>query len=283
MSPRPITPARDTVTLDTGNWVRGREFRNWRPEGTRDHLLIYTHRGRGRIGHAGRFTLVKPGQWLIFRPQTPQDYQSAFDPEHPRRPAAWGLIWIHVHPPPDWRALLDWPDIAPGIGVLHLEDTATRDVVKSALEEMVEHNRAARPRGKALAMNALERALLLADRARTDRAPTLLDPRLRPVLDLIHQRYNQPWTIEDLAAAAHLSPSRFAHLFREQLGLTPLNYIEGQRLQRARQLLEHTGLTIGQVAAEVGYDDAFYFSRRFRRSTGFSPRDYRQHAAPQGR
>jgi AraC-like DNA-binding protein len=53
-----------------------------------------------------------------------------------------------------------------------------------------------------------------------------------------------------------------------------------QRINRARQLLELTAMSIKEIAAEVGYENPFYFSLRFKKQTGTSPRDYRQKQIP---
>jgi len=66
-----------------------------------------------------------------------------------------------------------------------------------------------------------------------------------------------------------------AHLFREQIGVPPRQYLEELRLQRAAQLLRSTGLPVGEIAAETGYANAFYFSSRFRKMFGKSPSEYR--------
>ena len=106
-----------------------------------------------------------------------------------------------------------------------------------------------------------------------------VDPRISEVLDLICRQLDRPFSISELARLCHLSPSRFAHLFREQLDMTPLQFIERQRIERARKLLEHTGHTIASISQQVGFESAFYFSRRFKLATGSSPRDYRRRAS----
>ena len=58
--------------------------------------------------------------------------------------------------------------------------------------------------------------------------------------------------------------------------MTPQQFLEQQRLDRARQLLELSGRSIGDIAADVGFDNPFYFTLRFKRLTGLSPRDYRK-------
>ena len=83
-------------------------------------------------------------------------------------------------------------------------------------------------------------------------------------------------TVEGLAARVNLSRSRFAHLFKAQVGVPPGRYLREQRLRHARRLLETTFLSVKQVMAEVGINDPSHFSRDFQRAFGTSPRAWRQ-------
>jgi transcriptional regulator GlxA family with amidase domain len=78
------------------------------------------------------------------------------------------------------------------------------------------------------------------------------------------------------AVARHLamSPSHFAHTFREVAGLAPMQYLKQVRLARARSLLLAEGLSAGAVAGRVGYASASHFSRDFKRSFGLAPTRY---------
>ena len=109
------------------------------------------------------------------------------------------------------------------------------------------------------------------------------DTRIARVRETMHQRLAERWRIDSLAALAGLSPSRFAHLFRGLVGLSPLRYLQRLRLDRARQLLESTSDPIAEVMRSVGYADASHFSKDFRRHFGAGPREYRRdHRVDQG-
>jgi AraC family transcriptional regulator, arabinose operon regulatory protein len=86
----------------------------------------------------------------------------------------------------------------------------------------------------------------------------------------------EPFSEERLARAAGLSASRLRHLFRAQTGNSPRRFLEEQRLRRARDLLALSRQTIGEIAAELGFANPFYFTLRFKRQTGESPRAFRQ-------
>jgi AraC-like DNA-binding protein len=81
---------------------------------------------------------------------------------------------------------------------------------------------------------------------------------------------------EDLAAAAGLSPSHFNRLFRQWSGHSPAEYLRRLRIEKARQLLADVDLSIKQIAARTGFDDAYHFSKVFRRIDGLPPTRYRQ-------
>lgn len=90
-----------------------------------------------------------------------------------------------------------------------------------------------------------------------------------------HSRTNL--LLSDVAEAVHLSPSHLGHLFRLRHGVSFIRYLTDLRIEKAKQLLASTDLTIAAIAGLVGYDDATYFHRVFRRVTGLTPTAYRQH------
>lgn len=106
------------------------------------------------------------------------------------------------------------------------------------------------------------------------RAPGM-DHRVALVIDLLKERLHAPIDFETIAAEVGLSPSRFAFLFREAVGLPPAAYLHGMRLERARLLIESTDLRVSEVMRQVGLSDPSHFSRDFRNAHGLSPRGYR--------
>lgn len=86
----------------------------------------------------------------------------------------------------------------------------------------------------------------------------------------------RPWRTEELAALAGLSVQHFSALFRRRTGRTPMDYLARLRVQAACRQLAATERSVGAIAADVGYGDAFYFSRRFRCVMGCSPREFRR-------
>ncbi len=105
------------------------------------------------------------------------------------------------------------------------------------------------------------------------------DAAVRRAVSAMHEDCAHPWTLEELAARAGLSRSVLAERFRSAMGDTPLAYLRTVRLQKAMRLLSETSHHLEQVAREVGYQDAFGFSKVFKRTLGLSPREFRQRDA----
>jgi AraC-like DNA-binding protein len=89
------------------------------------------------------------------------------------------------------------------------------------------------------------------------------------------EHLNQPLQVAKLAETAHTSPSHFFVLFKRWVGLSPIDYFIRLRMRRACRLLAATSLSVKEVAAALGYDDPFYFSRVFKSVNGTPPTDYR--------
>jgi AraC-like DNA-binding protein len=117
----------------------------------------------------------------------------------------------------------------------------------------------------------------------TNRAQLKAAQRIDVSLRYMMRHLNQPMKVSVLSAMAGLSESSFFVLFKSATGLTPLDFFIRARMRRAGELLEETTLKIKEIAATLGYDDQFYFSRLFKLVHGVPPREYRagKHDEPQ--
>lgn len=103
----------------------------------------------------------------------------------------------------------------------------------------------------------------------------------------INQHFREPVSLEDVAREVHLSPFYLSRLFKEKEGVNFVDYLTRLRLEEAKKLLAQTNDTVAAIAEQVGYAEANYFSRIFRRHFGMSPSEYRERrfraaAEPQG-
>ena len=91
----------------------------------------------------------------------------------------------------------------------------------------------------------------------------------------IQEHYTENITLEELSRVADRNPQYISNLFSKTCGMSLKEYITCLRVEAAKRMLRSTSIPIGEVALAVGYSDAKYFSRIFQKSTGKSPREYR--------
>ncbi len=94
------------------------------------------------------------------------------------------------------------------------------------------------------------------------------------VKNYIKQNLKNNITRADLASLVYLHPDYLSHIFRKQTGASLREYIINQRILRAKYLLSHTTLNISVIALECGYDNAAYFSKIFKKTTGMTPKSF---------
>jgi len=233
---------------------------------------MYTLAGSGLYRFAGSEYRSRAGDITVYRPNYFQDYQ--FSP-HAQK---WNLLYAHFQPRMEWLDWLDWPELTPGLMMLNLSEQEIRQRVILRLKEMVQSQTRSQARREIFGQNALEEVLLWCDSINPRQTSSFVDPRIRKGMDFLTTHLAEPFSEERLAFSAGLSPSRLRHLFRSQVGDSPRHFLEKQRLRRAKDLLALSRQTISEIALELGFASPFYFSLRFKKSTGESPRAFRDRA-----
>jgi AraC-like DNA-binding protein len=99
---------------------------------------------------------------------------------------------------------------------------------------------------------------------------------LQRAIERMRLFYFQPQTVAGLAREAGMSPSHFARQFKAALGTSPIDWLRHERIQQAKRRLGDTSESIQRIAEQVGYNDRFFFSKDFKRITGFAPREFRR-------
>lgn len=102
-----------------------------------------------------------------------------------------------------------------------------------------------------------------------------MDIRVRQVITLLSQDLSRNVDIKALASSVDLSASRLRHLFKDETGLTPAQYLKRLRLERARELMEGSFLRVKEVMPQLGITDESHFVRDFKKTHGLPPIRYR--------
>lgn len=256
------------ASLIVGHWNERTGYWTARHKGATSWLAILTLDGFGKFVHREGSFEAKRGDIVLMRPKRMHEYGTSPGCKE------WNFQWAHFHLRPHWLSLLQWTQIGPG---MMREQLAEDDliVVSEAIEKSLETTHQSGRFADALALNYLERALIMvASRSSVSQGPKI-DSRIKAVITHMQRDLSSPLSIPDLAESVGISESRLAHLFSQETGIPPRKYMENLRLERSKQLLELTDMTIREIAHSLGFVSEFYFSQRFQGATGERPSAYR--------
>lgn len=239
----------------------------WGP-GIRDHYLIhYISAGRGTYTVLDRTFQLQEGDAFLIYPGMAVSYQADM-----RRP--WSYEWVGFAGT-DARPILDMTDFSPESLVL-TAPAYGKDLQKHLRRINQAFGNTFR---ESISMTGELYSLLalLVGGSSRDRTARGRDAEtVRSAVQFIEQRYSYAISVEDVADYVGVSRSTLFRVFTRQMGLSPKEYLDNYRIDKARFLLRHSELTIGAIAVSVGYDNGLYFSKAFKKITGQTPSSYRQ-------
>jgi AraC-like DNA-binding protein len=102
------------------------------------------------------------------------------------------------------------------------------------------------------------------------------DKRISIIEEKISSNFQKRWKMEELAEIVNLSKSRFEKLFKQELKISPMQFIKHLRLEKAKELLKTTLLTVKEIGFAVGINDQSGFVRDFKKKYGLTPTEYRK-------
>ena len=242
-----------------------------RANGADDWILIYSLTGRGEILLGKEWRPLDANSAMLIEPGTFHHYRTQAQAGH------WELIWAHFSPPANWKHYLQWPEGWPGNRLIDRCNEIYQEKIRHALTSMVDWQSSPLAEGPALAVNALEQAILLIRASAPGGSNrTVIGPRIQKALDCIHAHFTEPLPLKMIAEASGLSISRFSARFKDTLDTSAMAYVEKLRLNEAASRLIQTRYSIASIAESCGFNNSFYFSLRFKRYFDCSPMEYRR-------
>ncbi len=252
---------------DIGYFPNAADHYRSRPNGCSQYILMYCVSGSGWISVDSKKHEVKANQYFIIPAGKPHSYGSnATNP--------WTIYWIHytgTQAPHYSFSQEEVRNITPS-------HTDRIDDRLTLFEEMMQNLEMGYSMDNLSYVNVclihfLASFVYLAQyrHIRSIKAPDTVEQSIHFMKNKLHTKLN----LEVLAREAGLSASHYALMFKQKTGRAPVDYLIQLRVQKACQLLDHSALRIKEIAMQVGYDDAYYFSRIFKKLMNLSPRDYR--------
>ena len=259
---RPVTQR--LLVTDAGYFPRAAAHGRIRPAGAAEAIVIVCTHGGGWVMQEGRRFPVASGDAVVLPPDRAHSYLA--DEDDP-----WTIWWLHATGTdvPELVTQIRGPEDDP---VVHLHDVFTAVALIEQAVALLEADETTGTllRASGAAWHLL--AILAADRLRRERHTA---DRIHVVQEYLRDNLSSAVPVSELARLAELSTSHFSALFKASTGYSVVDYLKRLRSARARELLVTTDLSIAEIAAQVGYSDAFYFSRQFRAINGTSPTQFR--------
>lgn len=232
------------------------------PRSANHYLLNYVYEGTADFWCQGRKSVVSAGTFYVMFPNTDMHYQT-------RKDTAWSIQWVVVDGK-QVETFLSELEITPENPFLRVADTAR---LRATFDSIFEHTQIDTFRDKMLCFSYLYQmfAQLLEQKQSSGR------PRvIHQAEEYIRLHLTENLTISQIASRFYLNSNYFAKLFKAEVGVTPLYYINQKRIEKGKYLLEHTQFSIGEISGETGFSDELYFSRVFKKYAGMSPLAYRK-------
>ena len=239
------------------------------PEGRNDYQLLYIAAGKGYFYFKGskKATVVEKGNMVLFRPKEPQVYYYyAKDKTE--------VYWVHFT---GWKVeqYLDsyelpkkenvfFTGVSPDypwiynqiIRELQLQRVNYEDVIKLFMHHI---------------FLTISRYIKEGKQAKNE---TISD--IERAVHYFNENYNKPISIEQYAEEHLMSVNWFIHNFKEVMNVPPMQYIVSLRISAAKGYLENSDKNINEISNIVGYENALYFSRLFKKYTGMTPSEYKK-------
>ncbi len=232
------------------------------PTGRHDFYLLYIVGGTLYMSFPDGEKKLTAGHFIVIPPNTPYKY-------HCREEDMLTYLWVHFTGYDARRRYEQYGiEAYPGINKI----TADGKIVArfNSMFESFANNDGFRKAELALLLERL--FLSLGRRLSAENAIK----SMKASLGYIHANYNTPIKIPELAKLENLSVSRYNTVFRESIGTSPTEYICSVRMSAACELLSSTDLSVMEISANVGYSDAHFFSKMFKKKVGLAPIDYRK-------
>jgi AraC-like DNA-binding protein len=210
---------------------------------------------------------VQPGEAMVIPARTPHGYGA--DESDP-----WSIYWFHF----TGRRSLSFLELLEANRQVRLLRVGLNDSLVELFQELLRLRQEGYSQTDLRIHSTIGARLLLTLVKLKQEGGEHLAQELTPVeraARFMKDNLRRSLTLEELAAAAGLSITHFNRLFKAATGFTPITYFTHLKIMHASRLLDATEHKIAAIAAELGFEDPYTFSRVFKRVTGKSPANYR--------
>lgn len=232
-----------------------------------DYYLIYLVNGVGHYRIGDEYQTVQSGNIILYKSLEDQDYYYIGEEKAE-------LYWIHFT-----GNAVEQQLISLGLGDKHIYQVGIQTECIQLFERMIHEINIKNPAYHSLCISYLLQILSLFSREallNSKGQRVFKNSDIEDVIKKMHLEYQQDHSIGYYADSCNLSIYQFIRKFQKSMQLSPARYIEKIRVDKGKELLSDTDLTISEISNVIGFNDPFYFSKVFKKSTGLNPLAFRK-------
>lgn len=254
---------KETYLTEIGYYPNAKYHYRERMQGVEEYILIYCLEGQGIIEIPNKTISLNRGDiFCIPKKISHRYYANQKDP--------WSILWMHFNTELNIEFGLDKEQMIAAHAIERYS------LLQSHFIDLFELGEKAKSLETSICTSQLLRLVLSEIYYLTDTlASQQKNSYLSRCITYMNDNINQPLTLNNLAAHLEISASYLSAIFKSYTDRSPIDYFIDMRIEQACKYLKLSELRIYEVAKKVGYNDPYYFSRQFKKTTGYSPREYR--------
>ncbi len=264
-------PANFRVIRMGTKYYHERDYVLFRPKGIADYIFI-DFLNPAELSFNDQMHIVQPGNCIFFKPWMRYEVKG--------HDTGLGNDWLHFQGEEVENILACY-----GLPLNEIIPTVNTSYVREILEKIEgEIRESIIPHRNRLVEILFETLCINISRSVHAETALKLSPSKKEHLESfrklrieILENFQRDWTVEDMADNVYVSHSRFAVLYKEFFGVSPIAELLHTRIEHAKWLLTNTTTAINDIAGQCGFKNVYYFSRKFRELVGCPPSRYYTH------
>jgi AraC-like DNA-binding protein len=264
---------KSSIILNSPRFIATKEINQNNPNWFKQHYdtdyteIIYIQGGNGHFIFEEKHFVGQEGDLIIFNPFSKIEGKSCVD--NPLKGISVNFSNLHINGR-DKGCLTDSTDIP----IIHLQEEKMEIV--NFLNAILSEYHTKHAGYQDIISSILQTVIIKITRLLKNANHHSISSVCLEVKKYIEDNFRQELTLNDLANLVYVSPYHLAHVFKEEVGLPPIQYMIQCRIEEAKRLLEHSNLSVKEIASIIGYENSNYFNLLFKKVTGNPPGKFRK-------
>ncbi|MDN3019415.1 AraC family transcriptional regulator [Paenibacillus sp. BSR1-1] len=261
------------ILLDSPRFMAASKFNSKNPMEFKRHTdadcteIIFIEHGRSDFKFEANRFVGKEGDLIILNPSSKIEGKHNID--DPLKGIS--ICFSNLHIKGNQKGFLIEPKVLP---VIHLQEE--KGEIQNYLNAILSEYDAKRAGYQDIISSILQTVVIKVTRLLKNGNHSSHSSLCLEVKKYIEENFRQELTLDDLANMVYVSPYHLAHVFKQEVGLPPIQYMIQCRIEEAKGLLEHSELSVREISSLIGYENANYFNLLFKKMTGKPPGKYRK-------